>query len=356
MSLHTTKRLIFCFMVALLILFSGRARASTASLEDYHKRLTTAKMSLDRLKSSYTGSDMWPEQLIAQTIATVRDDLPAKETVVSNGLRVEVDNSWLHDELGVYEKMNHADQRSAGTLSGIIERLSALDERLTEIEKGKPANLADKDDNKARLAEILRRPEYEQKAEEGSALERMWISFLRWLFRILSKLFPQMKPLQPGSARAISGIAQVLVIAIALALIAYVAWKLLPRYLNIRSKKKKVKREARIVLGERLKPDQTATDLFAQAESLARSGDLRAAIRKAYIALLCELGDRKLISLAQHRTNRDYLNAVRETRVYRFMHPLTISFENHWYGFVPVGENDWNEFRQGYQKAVRTSE
>jgi len=50
------------------------------------------------------------------------------------------------------------------------------------------------------------------------------------------------------------------------------------------------------------------------------------------------------------------LNALRETRVYSFMYPLTISFENHWYGLVPAAENDWNEFRQGYQKAVRTTQ
>ena len=47
-----------------------------------------------------------------------------------------------------------------------------------------------------------------------------------------------------------------------------------------------------------------------EAETLARQGEIRAAIRKAYIALLVELGDRKIISLAQHKTNRDYLRAV----------------------------------------------
>jgi len=110
----------------------------------------------------------------------------------------------------------------------------------------------------------------------------------------------------------------------------------------------------RIVLGETLSPDQTAADLFSEAESLAHAGDLRAAIRKGYIALLCELGDRKLISLAQHKTNRDYLNSVRDkTRLYGSMRPLTISFENHWYGLLPAGENDWHDFRNGYQQALK---
>jgi hypothetical protein len=109
-------------------------------------------------------------------------------------------------------------------------------------------------------------------------------------------------------------------------------------------------------LGERLEPDQTSADLLAQAEALARSGDLRAAIRKAYIALLCELGDRKIVSLAQHKTNRDYLNSVRErARLYKLMLHLTSKFELHWYGFQPAMENDWNEFRSAYQQVVNAA-
>jgi hypothetical protein len=259
----------------------------------------------------------------------------------------------LHSTLDDYEKMDHAGKPSAEALTRVVERLRALDQRLSELETGKTADAPSKDDNKARLAEILRRPDYNQKVEEGTALQRMWNAFIRWLLRLLSKLFPEAKALQPGSAPAISKIAQILVVAIALAVIAYVAWKLLPRYLRNRSKKKPAKREARIVLGERLEADQTGADLLAQADALARSGDLRAAIRKAYIALLCELGDRKLISLAQHKTNRDYLNAVRETNLYSSLRPLTVSFENHWYGFIPATADDWSGFRAAYEKTVR---
>jgi Domain of unknown function (DUF4129) len=337
------------------ILFAAKARASSGNLADYHRRITSAANSLDRLRASYTTSDMWPESQIAATVAQVRNNLPAHETVSADELRVDVDNQWLHDALRDYERMNHADQLSGETIARIVERLRALDERLTEIENAKSADVATKDENKGRVAAILRRPEYEPKVQEPSALERLWIGFIRWLMRILSKLFPQMKPLQPGSAGILSNAAQILVIGIALAVIAYVAWKILPRYFSARSKKKSAKREAGIVLGERLEPDQTAQDLFAQAESLARGGDLRGAIRKAYIAVLCELGERKLISLAQHRTNRDYLQALRETRIYGAMRPLTNSFENHWYGFVPASDDDWNDFRQGYRAVVSKS-
>src|SRR5207237_7929989 len=140
--------------------------------------------------------------------------------------------------------------------------------------------------------------------------------------------------------------------ALCLGAIALIIWRFGPRLWSGR-RRKKSKREARIVLGERLEADQTAADLLAQAEMLAREGNLRAAIRKAYIALLCELGDRKIISLAQHKTNRDYLNSVRDKgSLYSSMRKLTNSFELHWYGFVPAGEADWNEFRTGYRKIV----
>jgi len=145
------------------------------------------------------------------------------------------------------------------------------------------------------------------------------------------------------------------VIVVSLGMIAFLIWKFAPRFLgNLRRRKKKEKREARIVLGERLEPDQTAADLLAQAEDLARRGDLRGAIRKAYIAILCELGDRKIVSLAQHKTNRDYLNSVRErTQLYSPLRRLTTSFEIHWYGFQPPAENDWHEFLTGYKQILK---
>ena len=87
---------------------------------------------------------------------------------------------------------------------------------------------------------------------------------------------------------------------------------------------------------------------------LARRGELRAAIRKAYIALLVELGDRKILSLAQYKTNRDYLRAIRELQpLYQNVKQLTDSFERHWYGFAHATENDWMVFRSAYEQALR---
>ena len=85
-----------------------------------------------------------------------------------------------------------------------------------------------------------------------------------------------------------------------------------------------------------------------------RQGELRAAIRKAYVALLVELGDRNLITLAQHKTNRDYLNSVKSIPpLHTTMRSLTDTFELHWYGFAEATENDWNNFRSRYHQALQ---
>jgi hypothetical protein len=114
------------------------------------------------------------------------------------------------------------------------------------------------------------------------------------------------------------------------------------------------KRREKVILGERLGANVTPADLLSEAESLAKKGDLRAAIRKGYIAFLCELGDRRLIRLEQNKTNRDYLRNVRDRQqLYANMKLLTDSFERHWYGLSPATETDWAEFRSRYGEALK---
>lgn len=339
------RRQIILFVLCLWTWFSG-AGVKATTLGDYQHRVSSAAAVIEQLAGAHE-DESYPGPAGIQTgLASVRQTLPAKETVAMAGQRVTVDNSWLHDALNEYERTTNQTTR-AEILTRVAERLRAIEQRLKEIDKTK-TTASDKEANKGRLAEILRRPEYIQTAPESSAFDRLLDRFFRWL----NSLFPKARPIQPGSSQAISGIAQLLVVGISIAGIALLIWRYGPRLVRGR-KKKKAKREARVVLGERLGPDQTAADLLAQAEGLARNGDLRAAIRKAYIALLCELGDRKLISLAQHKTNRDYLNSVRDkASLYAGMRKLTQSFELHWYGFVAAGETDWTEFRNGYRRIV----
>jgi hypothetical protein len=144
-----------------------------------------------------------------------------------------------------------------------------------------------------------------------------------------------------------------LLYALVLGGIAFLIYRFAPfLFERFQNREKKQKRE-RVILGERLAENETAQNLFDEAEKLAREGNLRGAIRKGYIALLCDLSDRKIIGLSRHKTNRDYLKAVRrKSELYENMNGLTLNFERHWYGFEAANQADWEEFKTGYLKAV----
>lgn len=334
---------------ALLFILLSATTSMATSLETYREQVHVAVSTLDVLPQwKKVESQAAHTRRLAATVEQLRASVLTIETIEWNGKTIKVDNKWLAEALARYEQLPADDEaQRAAQLAQVKERLQALDERLTEL--GGEANGASKVEEKQKLDSILRRAEYSDKTDEGSALSRLWERFRRWV----RGLFPNRNPLAPGTASALSGISQIIVIGLALAVIGFILWKFTPMFRRGGGGRSREKREARVVLGERLEPDQTSADLLAEAERLARAGELRAAIRKGYIALLCELGDRKIIGLAEHKTNSDYLGDVRQIEpLHRQMQQLTRSFESHWYGLIPATENDWHAFRSGFQKAV----
>lgn len=337
-----------CLVAFQLVLFFASA-ASAISLSEYHQHIRQAVTALETLAQSDENESATAfETRDGETVRGVRSLLPPNETVEANGKAVLVDNAWLYPELDRYL----ADKTGGRyeLLKSITERLKAIDDRLTELEAPPKGKADSKEEAGRKLSEILSRPEYAHQIKQESAITRLIQRLLRWL----QDLFPKPKQLSPGSANFISSIAQVVVIVLALGVLVFVLKMFLPRFFRGGRRKKKHKEKARIVLGERLEPDQSARDLLAGAEALARRGELRAAIRRAYIALLVELSDRKIISLAQHKTNRDYLRAMQEVEpLHRNVKQLTDSFERHWYGLSQANETDWQAFRAAYDQALR---
>jgi len=334
------------FAVSLVLLLTPAVAAIPVS--EYHKHVRQAVTELEATaQSRETESEAAYYARDVDTVLSVRALLPPNQTVEADGASFNVDNSWLHEELDKYATDNSAERYNL--LRRTTERLKAIEERLTELETPTTGVRGTKEEESRRLAEILRRAEYAHQVKRQSAITRLLDDFVKWLRSWL----PQPKPISPGRAGIFRVIAQVFVIGLALAVLAFVLKLLLPRLLRGRQAKKKVKARARIVLGERLEPDQSAFDLLSEAEALARRGELRAAIRKAYIALLVELGERKIISLAQNKTNRDYLRAVRAVEpLYGDVKQLTDSFERHWYGLAQATETDWLAFRSAYKQAL----
>jgi hypothetical protein len=350
LRIPTSNHRRLCRLLILLAVFSlGVSRAIAVPLSEYRdaiEHIIDDVQSLTEQTEDETAADF--EDRFAETIAAMRTEFPKTQPVELENATWNTDNVWFHNALDDLQRAP-ADQRAA-KLASLADSLAALRNRINDLAAA--TKVADnKATDKQKLDSILARPEYVAGAKGKNALTRLIEDFVRWL----RSLFPDLPETASGSGGIVSSILQVIVIVLALALIIYVAFLLLRRVKFNRKTKVRQTNEPRIVLGERLKPEDTATDLLAEAEALARRGELRAAIRKGYIALLIELGDRKLISLAQYKTNRDYLRSVsNRPQLHSSLKGLTESFERHWYGFEQTTPNDWQDFRAGYRDALQT--
>ena len=149
-----------------------------------------------------------------------------------------------------------------------------------------------------------------------------------------------------GDFKILSFILQILLYGAIIGGLGFLIYRFAPYFANRFRKREKRKKKDRLILGERIAADESSENLFSEAERLALAGNLRGAIRKGYIALLCELSDRKIIGLSRHKTNRDYLRDVRKQHeLFENMSGLTSNFERHWYGFDEAEAKDWEEFR-----------
>lgn len=314
-------------------------------LSEYQQNLKNAITALEELYD-VDEEDSEYSAKFKETIDGIRAGLPAQLQVEAGTETYTINNEALHDDLNNFEKSE--DQAEA--IRQLLEKLSALEQRVTERASANSSGDS-KGWAKSRMESILARPEYATGARGPNALTRLIQDILRWI----QNLFPKRQPMDAGRAISVSRVVQIVIVVASVLLVAYVFSILLRRFKRTKRYKFPKKREARIVLGERLEPDETSTNLLSEAEALARRGELRAAIRKGYIALLVELGDRKIVSLAQHKTNRDYLRGLRDApQLHSQMRGLTDSFERHWYGFVEANDNDWQQFRAGYLAALQT--
>lgn len=340
--------LIFC-LAAVPVVFA-------ATPQDYAGRIERARGHIETLLYTTTSLRTGERRDTAsekESLDDIRSDIPATEKIEWSGSTVETSNQWLHDQLKAFE--DEADKKKRiEILSETGERLSAL-QAIVEMTAG-PASARSKDEDKQKLAEILDREEYRRVEEKEESLFQKWSrQFWEWM----KKIFPEMEMPAPSEGGGLPGLSlflQVVLYAVVICLIIFVVYKFAPFLFERFGKRIKKEKKERVILGERIAEDQSGDTLFDEAERLARDGDMRGAIRKGYIAMLCELSDRKIIGLARHKTNRDYLRDVRKQReLYNNVAGLTNTFERHWYGDQLAEVKDWDEFRQNFRQTLETA-
>jgi hypothetical protein len=337
------------------LLLISPLNALAASLSEYREKVRTAASRADDLyfvDKGDTGIVVAPSGFERETIAKLRKTLPVSERVEWQGTSIETNNQWLQDRLDEYEKEKDAAKR-ATIISGVRERLWSIELKLNELENPSVSNRT-KDEDKQKLGEILNREEYQKpEQKEKSVLQRLVEKILSWFRR--ESPDPTVTP-TVGSP-LLSFVLQMLLFALIFGVIGFVIYRFAPFFAARFRKREKREKKDRVILGERIAADESSENLFSEAERLAREGNLRGAIRKGYVALLCELSDRKIIGLSRHKTNRDYLRDVRKRHeLFENMSGLTVNFERHWYGFDEAEEKDWEEFRTGYRRAVSSGQ
>ncbi len=337
-----------------LFVFSFAANAAT--LSEYRENIRQLKADLALLIAP--GED-WTEQDEQTFISEVSEKLPKlfppKQKIEWDGGTIETDNEWLINKFASSKDLAKGVPEQQQILAEIYERLDAIEQKIIEFESATASNRT-KDEEKQKLAEILKREEYARPQEqEESVVQSLYRRFIEWL----KSVFPQPDLPAPTDTSSFQGLPfflQIIIYAAVISLIGFLIYKFAPYLITRFQMREKREKRDRIILGEKIAADETPDNLFSEAEQMALEGDLRGAIRKGYIALLCELSDRKIIGLSKNKTNRDYLRDVRKRReLYQNMNGLTNNFERHWYGFQEADENDWTEFKDGYQKVVKSN-
>ena len=341
------------FTLFILAMLAFSSPVTAAPLSEYLDNVNHLKDDLNRMiQPEEDSTEAENLALEREVLAEFPKLLPAQDKIEWQGSIVEVNNQWIHDALGRFKNEPPESAKRTAILIELSDRLAAVETKINELETATAAERT-KDEDKRKLAEILQREEYQKPKEKGeSLLEKIWRKIVEWL----EKMFPPSKP-STAAPTAGSGsftfVLQMILFAVILGAIGFLIYRFAPFFVGKYRRKEKREKKERVILGERLAADETSQNLFDEAERLAREGNLRGAIRKGYIALLCELSEKKIIGLSQHKTNRDYLRDVRkQNELYKDMSSLTNNYERHWYGFDAAQESDWEEFRNGYRKAI----
>jgi hypothetical protein len=321
---------------------------AAAPLTDYQQRVAQAAQLALETASQASLTDAPINQL-----QTLKQLLPAQEEIETTtpGHLIHVDNRWLHAQL---DALSSAPAQRKQQLDELAERLSALQQRLTPAETGATGEtqLA-AEAARARLERILTQPEYQRDQAQESAIKQ-WFdkvmeglrNFMRWLFSATPAT-----PAQP-SRYTLNFTRTLIIIVLCLGLL-FALYKLF-QWFRARRQQSPAKKLTREILGEQINEHTTTADLLAAARALAKQGDYRSAIRRAYIALLYELEQQGKLRLHQAKTNRDYQEALRhEQAVYLPFLAVTRIFERSWYGHVNATEFDFEGFLTGYHETLK---
>jgi hypothetical protein len=341
-----TKQFYFAIMFLGSLCALRVSAQGLSTIDDYVNRLDRAERTVKEAIEEKS-----PASELATRMNEVKRLLPASEEVEFNGSFTRIDNAWLH------EAADNVVKNTKVAAEGRLRMLGEISARLARLRQSVKSTRTPEDraseDQRARLDGILARPEYQPEEKRESTIAR-WIRRIKeFIYRLLRMLFggPSARAPRTGGDGLVMVLRALILLVVTAALI-FGAAKLARRFQARRKPAEEA--ETREALGEEIPEDATADDLFTIASELARQGEYRKAIRRAYIALLCDFDRRGKLRLGRSKTNRDYLDAMRsERRIYPTFAVMTLAFERAWYGQERATEEEFRNFVMLYQEAIK---
>ncbi len=89
----------------------------------------------------------------------------------------------------------------------------------------------------------------------------------------------------------------------------------------------------------------SSTSMLAVAAERARAGDYRGAVRAQFVALLFTLHEQGTLRYDRSLTNREHLSRIgQNTSLAGALRPVVRVFDDVWYGNVPIGQTEYDDY------------
>ena len=89
----------------------------------------------------------------------------------------------------------------------------------------------------------------------------------------------------------------------------------------------------------------SSTALLAVAAERASTGDYRGAVRAQFVALLLTLHEQDILRYDRSLTNREHLSRIgRNSSLAGALRPVVRVFDDVWYGNVPIGQTEYDDY------------
>ncbi len=316
---HTRFRplLLVFLLIAVALPPHIHAQNTPPSLEEYEQLIRASYAAATR--SDRIGLDEVATRLVA-----------TREVTLPNGGTAPADNTWLAEAL---DEEPPAFQLIAARLGAILDAA------------GRTRTTQDPDALQ-KLTDVFSKPPFKDR-EVPSAWTNFWrgvgnaiSDFFDWLFRSLpSGGNAGPAPATPTGFTSLSPLGWFL-LSLGLLLVLGIV------FYAIRGVRQSVVRDAKARAEAALEDEGiSANEALDRAQTQARSGDYRTAVRYLYLSSLLWLDERNMLRYDRSLTNREYLQRADANPALRErLSPVIGTFERVWYGSRELEEADFRAY------------